>query len=408
MAKPNLLVISHVLPFPANSGQSQRVYYTLRAVREHFHITFLTISTPEKSTELKKTLATFVDEVIILPSITQSSMLKKVYHKVMGKIYSGVTGLKESNYTIGEVEFSPARLEKVIGNKKFELVLFEYFHAYKATEVFSKRYIPVILDTHNILWQTYIEHVLKKQNRPSFIKDIYLKKYRRIEEYAWDKFDYVIAINRNEFQYMSSTVKLAKVIYMPMGIDLANWQYGFSPTQPPRLAYYGGLGSAHNQKSALICAEKIMPLVWEKYPGAELWIIGTKPPEHIKALARDKRIHVTGFVEKASDALNPISVVLCPWEGKYGFRSRIVEVMALGVPMITSFDAVDGMDFTNGHGIFLTDSINEMASIALSLLDNPEKLLQQSHQANEAVNNMYSYEATYVAAIDGLCKELGL
>ena len=41
--KTRLLILSAVYPFPRNSGQQQRVYYKLRALRADFHITFLTI-----------------------------------------------------------------------------------------------------------------------------------------------------------------------------------------------------------------------------------------------------------------------------------------------------------------------------------------------------------------------------
>src|SRR5690606_14691233 len=111
------------------------------------------------------------------------------------------------------------------------------------------------------------------------------------------------------------------------GIDLQKWPYSWQPAQPPRIAYYGGLGSPHNQRDALQCYEEIMPTVWAHFPDVELWIVGSRPPATIQALAeQDSRVTVTGFVERVQDVLQTMTAVLCPWTGKYGFRSRLIEV----------------------------------------------------------------------------------
>ena len=395
------------MPYPPGSGQSQRVLYTLRAAREKFHVIFLTFAAANKVEESRKNLASLCDEIIILPSIANVSLPVKAYHRIIGKLYSVITGLKVSNYLIGEVEFSPSRIEKAIAGRKIDLVIFEYFHAFKATGVFRKKNIPTILDTHNVLWRTYIEQVLGKKNIFSLFNGYYLKKYKNAEEKSWNYFDYVIAINKNEYAYIQSRVSKAKTIYLPMGIDFSEWEYSFNPGDKIRLAYYGGMSADYNQRSAMTCVEKIMPLIWKKYPEAEFWIIGSKPPEYIRNLEKDPRIHVTGFVEKVSEVLSKIDIVLCPWQGTYGFRSRLVEVMSLGIPVIASTSAVDGMDFTNGKGIFLKDSDEEMAAAAIALIDDSVHLEKQSRMAREEVLNTYSYEATYKSAMNNLYKELG-
>ncbi len=316
-----------------------------------------------------------------------------------------MTGLKPSNYVIGELELTAETLAPILAENDFDCVLFEYWHAFKTVELFREKKIPCILDMHNVLWQSYI----KQQGNKFYFSKKWaknqLKKYTLIEENAWNEFDGIIAINKEEFEYVRKRTKNnCKIFYTPMGIDVDDWRSDWNPPDdPPKIAYYGGLSSLQNQQSALFCHQNIMPEVWEKFPQAELWIIGSKPPEHIKKLAEDdQRVIVTGFVEDVKQVLKKMSLVVCPWKGKYGFRSRLVEVMALGVPLVTTIDAVDGMELEDGKGILLGEENSELAEKTLKVLKDREFAVRLSEQARLEIEKLYSFENTY----DKLTSEL--
>src|SRR4029077_12754853 len=110
-------------------------------------------------------------------------------------------------------------------------------------------------------------------------------RYRCQEEQAWREFDGVIAINRREQELISSSLLPSQnLFYAPMGTDLSRWPYSWQPAKPIRVAYYGGLGSAHNERAAMQCHREIMPQIWAQFPGAELWLIGSNPSVRLKAL----------------------------------------------------------------------------------------------------------------------------
>jgi glycosyltransferase involved in cell wall biosynthesis len=180
-----------------------------------------------------------------------------------------------------------------------------------------------------------------------------------------------------------------------MGTDLTLWPYSWEPAQPPRLAYYGGLASHHNQQGALRCFNHIMPAIWRKFPQAELWLVGSNPPESLRALASDPRIKVTGYIENVQQVLRTMSAVLCPFTGTYGFRSRLIEVMALGVPVVATPDAVYGMELENRKGMMLGQNDGELARQALQLLGDSAFAHEQSRLAREQMTQLFSIENTY-------------
>jgi len=398
MSKPRLLMISKIFPFPRSSGQQQRVYYTLKALRQDFHITFLTSLLRQDQESYRKKLEEFCDEVIIIPSRFGNFTILDLFYKLLGLIFVLFSGLKFSNFLIGKLELSPGCIRKFTGSQTWDIVLYEYWHAADSLPIFQKRNIPCILDTHNVLWLSQKRQLDSVSWLPNFVKTKRVSKYKNREENAWKKFDALIAINKGEYDYIKSVVgKNVQVFYTPMGTDLDLWPYCYQPVTPPRIAYYGGLGSEHNQKDAIYCYEKIMPLIWEKFPNTEFWIIGSNPPGSIKELPRkDARVVVTGFIANVQEVLKFISVVLCPWSGTYGFRSRLIEVMALGIPVVASSDAVFGMDLKQGEGLYTMNHPNDMASCVIDLLSNPEFKIVQSKLARRQVEEKFSYYVTYL------------
>jgi polysaccharide biosynthesis protein PslH len=398
-----ILVVSHVLPFPGSAGQRQRVGLTLQALRQEFHVTFATSVPVEEVGETSVALEDWCDEAIVAPEILPASGLASLMRKVAMAAYCVRTGLRPSNYVLSQVEFTPARLCELIGDREFDCVLLEYWHATDSMKSFRDRGIPVVLDTHNILWQAYRADLDRKQWIPAWWKRRAVALYRSAEEEAWRQFDGLIGINRQEHLYMQLAAPSVRHFYTPMGVDVEHrWRYRWQP-EGLRLCCYGGFGSGHNAASALQCAQKIMPLVWDQFPSAELWIVGSNPPLFLQALQADPRIRVTGFVDEVQPLLGSMRLMLCPWKGTYGFRSRLVELMAVGVPVVANPDAVDGMEMEHGQGVLLADDDRGLAEHALQLLSDGEFAAEQSKRARALVAACYGYQATYGA----LSRELG-
>lgn len=397
LAKLRLLVISCVLPFPGTSGQQQRVAYTLKAIRKHFHVTFLTVAAQENKNSIQGHLQKYADDIILLPSKYSKNFFTRIFHKIAGLIHTIITGLKSSNYVLGKLEFSPSRIATFLKDRHFDIVLFEYWHAVESVQFFQQQKTPCVLDMHNILWQSYARHLPSNAFLPKWWVRWAISKYKQKEEAAWGQFAGLIAINKSEYEYTRKNVtENISLFYTPMGTDLSLWPYSWEPATPHRVAYYGSLGSLHNQQDALLCYKEIMPEIWRQFPEIELWLVGNAPPDSLKQIPkRDPRVHVTGYVESVQDVLKTMTLVLCPWTGTYGFRSRVVEVMALGVPVVATHQAVDGMQLESGQGIFLEDLPQQMAKAGINLLQDPSWKKQQSFLARKQIEEKFGYDTTY-------------
>ncbi len=370
--------------------------YVVEAAARNFKVDFLTFAAAGKRKNVQEQLAALGCRPFVLPPRLTHGSLSKLRFALGAFLFALCTGMKASNYRIGKVELSPARIRSAVQPREYNAVIYEYFHAVDSVPVFQSAGVPAILDMHNVLWKSREERLNERTACPAWFKRVSLNRYRRQEESAWDQFDSLIAINRNEQALVQARLRPAQhLFYAPMGTDLSRWPACWQPANPVRLGYYGGLASVHNEAAALRCHECIMPVIWRRFPEAELWLVGSNPTERLRKLTNDPRVKVTGFVEQVQDVLKTMSLVLCPWSGTYGFRSRIVEVMALGVPVVATPAAVDGMELKSGRGIILANSDDALANSVLTLLSAPNELAAQSRLARSEMERLYSLDNTY-------------
>jgi glycosyltransferase involved in cell wall biosynthesis len=396
LARPRLLVVSAVAPFPGTAGQQVRVRNTLLALRPAFHVAFLTFAGRADVQATRRALGDFVDEAFVLPSASRRSPGARVWHGAVGALFSFVTGLKRSNYVIGHVELTARRIAEACDPSDYDIVLYEYWHAHRSAAALRRMGAACVLDMHDVLWRSYerqLGHRLGGWARWWWAHR--LAAYRWRETAAWQAFDAVIAISEGEGAYARGQLPGKRVIVAPMGIDIDDWPYRWSPAYPPRIGFYGRLSSPANREGVERCVRGIMPDVWRTEPHAELWLVGADPPPWMRALERDSRVHVTGFLPRPADVLATMTAVVCPWRGRFGFRSRLIEVMALGVPVAVTSDAVAGMGLREHHGVLLGDDDARLAEHCASLIRDPDGARDHSRLARRQVEEKFTMSATY-------------
>jgi glycosyltransferase involved in cell wall biosynthesis len=311
-------------------------------------------------------------------------------------LYSLFSGLRSSNFLLGEVEFSARRLASYCNPSDFDLVLFEYWHTHKCVKIFDQGKTLCVLDMHDVLWrarQVQIRaHPLLKFR---MIGEHVIRAYRHREESAWKKYGVVLAISEGEAAYVKSQSGGNTILLAPMGVDLRMFPYLWAPTRPPIFAFYGGVGSDQNLRSLYRVIDNVMPEIWRLNPSAELLIVGGSPPPEVFALRVDRRIHVTGYVDDVGVILSKALAVICPWSGRYGFRSRIIEAMAIGVPVVVTEDAVWGMGLIPNRGVLVGEDDRDIARLCERLIDDHEFALRQSRLARSTIVSSFSFESTY-------------
>lgn len=402
MSRPRIAFVSHVVPIPGDAGQQRRVGMLLEALAPVADVHLVTYAPRRRCQAVAAALGPLVTSATVLPSRVQRSLPIRAACHAYARLAARNSGLKVSNHLIGDIELTPRRVARACAGRQVDVALFQYWHAHRAIQAFPDATVTV-LDMHDILWQS-LQAQLERDPRGA--QPARVEAYRDREEAAWREFDVLLAINEAEATYARSVAIGSEVIAMPMGIELGSWPYQWRPAMPPLVAFYGALGDARGEADALR-AHAVMEAIWENEPDARLRIIGSNPTDRIRAFAADRRVEITGFVDSPGNALAEASCLICPFTGTYGFRSRLIEVMATGVPIVCSRDAVYGMGLGPADGLDVVDSDQEMAAVALDLIGNRAEATRRSALARRVAEDRFGVARTYGAAVRRLLELVG-
>lgn len=107
----------------------------------------------------------------------------------------------------------------------------------------------------------------------------------------------------------------------------------------------------------------------------KLIAVGKAPNDVIKKYQTD-RIEFTGAVDDLRPYIKQSNVFLAPIAYGSGIKTKILEAMAMGVPVVTNSIGAEGISAKNGIDFFVTDDFSEMAKIVSALIQDKEKAKQ--------------------------------
>ena len=388
----HLLIYSSVNPFLEGSGQIQRVYNSLLALaKEWDNITLVTIN--KNSSKQNR-----IDEVLAINPFVKTVYLAYPFRlRILSQFFKILPYLgfgKLSNWELPVIfnQFKPNENETV------DAVLFEYWHLYKLARKYKRQGIPVFCDTHNILLGSFKEYIAEQSYFPSFYKNYLIRRYENLEfNIALSlSFDVIIAINKEEEKVYTSKFPKKRILYAPMGITFPVKQHLIKSNASKkihRFVYYGGLSNYRNVQAAIQVYTSLQAISGLDFTYT---IVGSSPStELIQLTAKDPRAKVTGFVEHLESVLQGHTLAIIPFEGKFGFRSRIIELMYYGIPVLTKEDGVWGMGFKNGIDILLFKTSEQLVNSIDQAIKDPKQLACIALQAQYKVEQEFSFEATY-------------
>jgi glycosyltransferase involved in cell wall biosynthesis len=145
-----------------------------------------------------------------------------------------------------------------------------------------------------------------------------------------------------------------------------------------------------NYDAAIYFSKEIFPLILERNPDCKFYIVGQKPPNKIKALAA-KNIIVTGFVPDIKREYLKSAVNVAPMRFGAGTLNKVIESIALGIPVVSTSIAVEGLPNDLKKYIFIADNPKDFSHHVLEILNNPE-LRKNLKEGQSVIREMLSWK----------------
>ena len=141
------------------------------------------------------------------------------------------------------------------------------------------------------------------------------------------------------------------------------------------LVFVGGFGHAPNPDAIKHFCAAAWPAVREAVPDARLTIVGSDPPDTVRALAGDA-VEVTGWVTEVAPYLAAARVSIAPLRFGAGVKGKIAEALGHGLPVVTTSIGVEGMALTDGANVLVADDDAAFAA-AVARLHTDQKLWER-------------------------------
>jgi len=282
-------------------------------------------------------------------------------------------------------------VEEELAKNKYDLIHAETF--YMMPHI-PKTTIPTILVEQTIEYLGYESYAKKASFLIRAILTIDINKIRRWEKHYWKVCDTLIVMSEDDKKYISKEIKESKKIeVVANGVD-TKWFEEVKKTKhkDPTLLSVGTFKWLPNVEAVEFLVKRVWPLIKKELPNAKLWIVGNAPTENVYLYEkRDPSIKVIGRIPDIRDAFSGVDVLMAPVFSGKGTRYKVLEAMASETPIVSTSTAVEGLNVKNGVHVMIDNTEQGMATLAIELLNNPEKRKNMAQYGKKFVKNNYDW-----------------
>jgi sugar transferase (PEP-CTERM/EpsH1 system associated) len=257
-------------------------------------------------------------------------------------------------------------IDGLLAEESFDLI---FVHCSSVAQYVSRHTgIPKILDFGDMDSQKWLEYA---QAKPFPLNAGYWLEGRKLvaeEKRLARQFDLCTATTRAEWETLQGYGTGTPSDWFPNGVDADYFAPDGEPYDPDTIAFVGRMDYYPNQECMFDFCANTWPLIRAARASAKLVIVGADPSPAVRRLAEHPGVTVTGSVPDVRPHVRRAALMVAPLNIARGTQNKILEAMAMGVPVVTSAIAAGGVDATPGEHFAVTRTHAECADAALRIM----------------------------------------
>jgi sugar transferase (PEP-CTERM/EpsH1 system associated) len=354
-----ILFACHRFPFPPNRGGKIRPFNMIRHLSQKHDIVVATVAhTQEEFDEgagLREYCAEIYAEVIpekvrwlqavrALPSSTPSSVA-----------YFSSAALRR-------------KIKEVALKISFDAILVHCaFAAQYALGVPAKFCLMDFGDLDSGKWLDYSEC------RPFPLSWGYYfegQKLRSYEQKVAASFEYCTLTTQGELEEFKKLNVDVPSAVIPNGIDTNYFRPRPDPQNGQVAVFVGRMDYFPNIDGAEHFARNVFPIIRQRMPDAKLRLVGSNPNDVVRNLASIPGVTVTGHVPDVRPYLSDATLTVAPLRLARGTQNKILESMAMGIPVVATSVAAKGVTAIPGSQLLVADEPEQFANAVLRIFES--------------------------------------
>lgn len=377
--------ILYLIPYsPANPvfGGALRIYHLLTHLHKYHDVTVAGFSTPEEESELIKQFPKLAGKTHFVdhPYPDQSKRWRLILSLfTTHSCWHQLTRSKQLQQ----------KLDQLLAAESFDIIQCEF--PVMAMFRFNSPAIKII-DSHNVEYDNFKRMAKVKNPFKKLFYHLEAYKFYREETAVCEQQDALLVTSKRDISIFNQTLPYVSKYLVPNGVDTNYFRPFKTRPVPHSMVFVGMMKYVPNYDGITWFLDEVFPKVLEKVPDATITIVGKNPPQSISSRANENII-VTGFVEDTRPYIEKSAVYVVPLRMGGGTRLKIMEALAVKIPIVTTSIGCEGIDVVNGQSILIADDPDEFADRVLELFANPNRAAGITDRGFELVKSKYRWES---------------
>lgn len=357
----NILYLCHRFPYPPKRGGKIRPFNMIRHLSEGGHrVTVCSLVRSRQEGEEGQGLA------------------PHCAHFEMGRVQNAVQTLRmvarlptptPSSMGYFYSPYIARAVENLLRRERFDLI---FVHCSSVAQyVENVTGIPKILDFGDMDSHKWLEYARFKPWPLSWGYTLEGRKLMREEKRLAARFDLCTATTRAEWETLTGYGAARDTDWFPNGVNTDFFSPATEPYEPDTLSFIGRMDYFPNQEAMFRFCRDVWPQVRQRRPNARLLIVGADPTPAVRRLEQVSGVSVTGSVPDVRPYVRQSAAMVAPLSIARGTQNKILEAMAMGVPVVTSPQAAGGVDAEDGAHFLVAGRVDQYVEHVLTLMDNP-------------------------------------
>lgn len=384
----NILLISRCPPYPLHFGDRLIIWHLARELSQRgYTLDLLALTQHESDVEEIHHYAPFFRDVMLFPETVRTQWM--YLQRLFGAHYPQNADSAWQGNIWQEIE------EKLKQNHYDIVHLFGGVHVYEFADLLKD--IPSVITPYES-YSLYLKRAFQQHRSIG----IWLNRQitRQFEKWMYSPYRRTVVLTEEDATELSGINSQLELSVIPNGIDLDDFQSENRVREEAILLFVGNYEYPPNHDAALILARNIFPEVLKAIPEAKLQLVGNAPSDEMRQLGNE-HIEITGRVARVQDYLASATVFVCPLRVGAGIKNKVLEALAMAIPIIATPLSVEGISANHGEHLLISD-LDSMADTIVDLLKNKSLQTSLSENARPLIESHYSwtgvvnqYEALY-------------
>ncbi len=389
-----LLFLANRVPYPPYRGDKLKIYNLAKRLKGRHELHLVTFAQTEEDLGYKAELEKIFTEVhfVYLPK-WKSAM----------QCLSGLWDSKPLQVLYFQSAEMRNLLDTQLAKHKYEAVHVQ--HLRMSPYLAGRKELPRILDlpdAFSLYWER--RKTVKRGVLTTLFENEEQKRVLKYEQ-VLEQYNLSLVCSAEDLAYLQKTHDTGNLRLLPNGVDLDTFApRGHDYSHSDTLLFTGNMDYAPNVDAVVYFTNTILPLIRLKFPKVRFIIAGQRPLKKVAELAND-HVEVTGFVKDLAATYNSGSVVVAPLRFGAGTQNKVLEAMAMGVPVVCSHIGFGGLGINSGEGAIMQRDPVAFAKSVIELLSSEEKRRAVGHAGMQVVKNNFDWDII-AARLEGYFKEV--